>query len=51
MGQAVQTLGAISVGVAVYAVLAAVLRMDEVRFVWDLVVRKLKKGRAAGRPS
>lgn len=51
MGQAVQTLGAISVGVVVYAVLAAVLRMDEVRFVWDLVVRKLKKGRAAGRPS
>jgi len=47
LGEAVQTLGAITLGVLVYLILAAVLRMDEVRFVWGLIKGKLKGRRGA----
>lgn len=47
LGEAVQTLGAITLGVLVYLILAAVLRMDEVRFVWGLIKGKLKRRRGA----
>jgi len=33
--------------VLVYLILAAVLRMDEVRFVWGLIKGKLKRRRGA----
>jgi putative peptidoglycan lipid II flippase len=46
--EAAQTLGAIAVGVLVYLILAALLRMDEVRFLWGLLKAKLSSKRGAG---
>ena len=46
--EAAQTLGAIAGGVLVYLSLAALLRMDEVRFLWGLRKAKLSSKRGAG---
>jgi len=42
LGQGVHTLGAIAAGVLVYLLLAAVLRMDEIRLVGSMLARRLK---------
>ena len=47
LGEAVHTLGAISAGVVVYLLLAAVLRMEEMRLVWQMISGRLKGKRRA----
>jgi putative peptidoglycan lipid II flippase len=48
LGQLLQTFAAIGVGVLVYFVLSLVLKMEETKFIWGLLQKKLKKlkGRA-----
>ncbi|MDI9459989.1 murein biosynthesis integral membrane protein MurJ [Candidatus Darwinibacter acetoxidans] len=48
LAQTVQTLGSIGVGVLVYMVLTVILRMEEIKFVWDLIKRKAAGRRAKG---